>query len=127
MDSGDSRRVTGLRTVAVPVSDQDRALRFYTEVLGLSTRLDAEVEQLGGRWIEVAPEGADTSIALVPARSGHPTGVDTGIRLTTPDAAALHQELAGRGVEVGELLHWRGAPPMFLFTDPDGNTLEVVG
>ncbi|PZG14201.1 VOC family protein [Nonomuraea aridisoli] len=115
--------ITGIRTVGVPVSDQDRAVAFYVGVLGLQKRLDAPVEQFGGRWIEVAPPGAVTTIALVP---GEKTGVETGIRLTVGDAAALHASLSERGAEVGELLLWDGVPPMFTLRDPDGNGLEVV-
>jgi catechol 2,3-dioxygenase-like lactoylglutathione lyase family enzyme len=119
-------RITDVRTVGVPVTDQDRALAFYVDTLGFEKRLDAPVEQLGGRWIEVAPPGAAITIALVPARDGLPAGVETGIRFTTPDAAAVHADLVGRGVEAGELLRWPGVPPMFKVRDPDGNGLEVV-
>ena len=118
--------ITGVRTIGVPVTDQDRAVDFYVGTLGFDKRLDAPVEQLGGRWIEVAPPGSTTTIALVPAGRGGPTGVETGIRLTTADAASLHQELAARGVDVGELLRWDGVPPMFAVHDPDGNGLEIV-
>ncbi|UBU14708.1 VOC family protein [Nonomuraea gerenzanensis] len=118
--------ITGIRTVGVPVTDQDRAVAFYVDVLGLDKRLDAPVEQLGGRWIEVAPAGAATTIALVPAGSDAEAGVRTGIRLTVADAARLHKELAERGVQVDELLQWPGVPPMFSLRDPDGNGLEVV-
>jgi lactoylglutathione lyase len=126
MSDPGSGTVTGLRTVAIPVGDQDRALRFYTGVLGLSKRLDAPVEQIGGRWIEVAAAGADTSLALVPATDARPSGVETGIRLGTNDATALHQALADRGAAVGALLRWPGVPTMFELQDPDGNTLVVV-
>lgn len=118
--------ITGIRTVGVPVTDQDRAVEFYVDVLGLERRLDAPVEQLGGRWIEVAPSGSATTIALVPARSQSAAGVDTEIRLTTSDAASLREDLRARGVEVDELLRWENAPPMFAFRDPDGNGLEIV-
>jgi lactoylglutathione lyase len=118
--------ITDLRTVGVPVTDQDRALSFYVEELGLEKRLDEPVEQLGGRWVEVAPRGGATSIALVPAHDAVPAGVETGIRLTAPDAAAVHAELEARGVDVGELLRWPGVPAMFAVRDPDGNGLEVV-
>ena len=118
--------ITGVRTIGVPVTDQDRAVDFYLGTLGFDKRLDAPVEQLGGRWIEVAPSGSTTTIALVPAGQGGTTGVETGIRLTTADAASLHQELAARGVDVGELLRWDGVPPMFTVRDPDGNGLEIV-
>jgi catechol 2,3-dioxygenase-like lactoylglutathione lyase family enzyme len=118
--------ITGVRTIGVHVTDQDRAVEFYVGTLGLEKRLDAPVEQLGGRWIEVAPPGSATSIALVPAGQSATTGVETGIRLTTADAATLHKELGARGVDVGELLRWDGVPPMFALRDPDGNGLEIV-
>ena len=118
--------IMGIRTVGVPVADQDRALEFYVGVLGLEKRLDVPAEQLGGRWIEVAPPGSATTIALMPARPASATGVDTEIRLASKDAAALREDLRARGVDVGELLRWEGAPPMFAFRDPDGNGLEVV-
>jgi catechol 2,3-dioxygenase-like lactoylglutathione lyase family enzyme len=111
--------------VAVPVDDQDRALTFYGETLGFETRLDDVIGQ-GMRWIEVAPPGATTAIALVLAGEGLASGVDTGVRLATRDAESDHGELQARGVDVGELLRWEGVPPMFVFRDPDGNTLYVV-
>lgn len=67
-----------------------------------------------------------TSIALVPAGEELPAGVETGIRLTTEDAAALHADLLARGVDADELLRWEGIPPMFAFRDQDGNGLEIV-
>lgn len=118
--------ITGIRTIGIPVTDQDRAVEFYVDTLGLEKRLDAPVEQLGGRWIEVAPGDAATSIALVPTSDKTPTGVETGMRLATGDAAALHRELTARGVDVDGLLRWEGVPPMFALRDPDGNGLEIV-
>jgi catechol 2,3-dioxygenase-like lactoylglutathione lyase family enzyme len=113
-------------TIGVPVSDQDRALQFYLDRLGFEKRRDVPVPHLSGRWIEVAPAGATVTLALVPAREGVPAGVETGIRLKTPDAAAIHSRLQERGVEVGELLRWPGVPPMFSLRDQDGNRLEIV-
>jgi lactoylglutathione lyase len=118
--------ITGMRTVGVPVTDQDRALAFYVETLHLEKRLDMPVEEFGGRWIEVAPPGAATTIALVPAHDGVPAGVETGIRLTADDAAAVHAELEAHGVDVGDLLRWPGVPAMFALRDQDGNGLEIV-
>jgi lactoylglutathione lyase len=126
MTEGASGIVTGVRTVAVPVKDQDRALQFYVEVLGLTVRMDAPVAELGGRWIEVAAAGTDASLALVPASDARPGGIETGIRLGTLDAAALHRALKEHGAQVGELLRWPGVPTMFEFRDPDANTLVVV-
>ena len=120
------RSITGIATVGIPVTDQDRGLGFYTEILGMEKRVDVPLPQFGGRWIAVAPPGSPTTLALVPAHKGVPAGVETGIRLTSPDAAALHQHLRDLGVDVGELLHWEGVPPMFAFRDPDGNGLEIT-
>jgi catechol 2,3-dioxygenase-like lactoylglutathione lyase family enzyme len=117
--------ITGVRTVGVPVTDQDRALEFYARVLGFETRLDSPFP--GGRWIEVAPPGATTTLALAPALEGTSAGVDTGVRFTTADADADHAALAAAGVDVDtEVLRFPGVPPMFSFRDPDGNTLYVV-
>jgi predicted enzyme related to lactoylglutathione lyase len=121
----DTAIVTGVRTVAVPATDQDRAVAFWTGPLGMTVRLDAPMG--GGRWIEVAPDGAPTSLALVPADDAHPAGIDTGIRLTTADADAAHAALAAAGADVdGGVLRWPGVPPMFVLRDPDGNRLTVV-
>jgi lactoylglutathione lyase len=126
MTQATTTAITGVRTVGVPVTDQDRALAFYVDSLGLEKRLDFPIEELGGRWIEVAPADAETSIALVPAREDVPAGVETGIRLTTADAAAVHGDLKARGIDVGELLRWPDVPPMFAVRDGDGNGLEIV-
>ena len=125
-----STPITGVFTVGIPVTDQDRSLDFYAGLLGFDTLMDAPVEQLGGRWIVVAPRGSATSLALVPAGSdsaaGLSAGVATGIRLATTDAAALHHELTERGVAVGPLLQWPGVPPMFSCEDPDHNGFSIT-
>ena len=118
--------ITEIRTVAVPVADQERALDFYVDQLGFEKRMDVT---FGGdrRWIEVAPRGSSTTIALAPLPQEGKTGVDTGIRLATKDAEADHGELLARGVDADpEVLHFEGTPPMFSLRDPDGNLLYVV-
>ena len=118
-------RITRLHTVGVPVTDQDRALDFYAGTVGLETRMNVPAGD-GKRWIEVAPPGAVTTIALVAEKANQPTGHDTGIRLATVDAEAKHADLLARGVDADEVLRWPGVPAMFAFRDPDGNTLEIV-
>jgi lactoylglutathione lyase len=118
--------ISAIATIGIPVTNQDRALEFYTETLGLQKQLDVPLPRLGGRWITIAPLGAGTTIALLRAHEGVPAGVETGIRLASPDAGAAHQRLSERGVDVGELLRWDGVPPMFAFHDPDGNGLEII-
>lgn len=115
---------TGVSTVAIPVSDQDRTVALF-EGLGFAVRFDAD---LGGgfRWIEVGPAGEGTTIAVIATGDELPTGIDTGIRLITPDARAAHAELSALGLDVGELLDWETAPLMFTFCDYDGNRLYVA-
>jgi predicted enzyme related to lactoylglutathione lyase len=116
--------ITDIRTVAVPVSDQDRALEFYRDGLGLETRIDMSYGD-DQRWLEVVPAGTTTSIALVPSQETSPAGIDTGIRLTTEDAEADHAALRAMGVDVdAEVLQY--PVPMFTLRDPDRNTLYVV-
>lgn len=126
MNTPPTSRIDGIHTIGVPVTDQDRALEFYSGLLGLDIRADVPVPQLGGRWIEVAPPGGGVSVALVPASDDNRVGGKVGIRFTTANAATLHGELTAAGVTVGELLTWPGIPPMFSFTDPDGNGMEIV-
>jgi lactoylglutathione lyase len=118
-------RITGVRAIGVPVRDQDKALEYYTGTLGFTKRLDVPIGG-GSRWIEVAPEGAPTSIALVPAKDDVPAGVETGVRFTTADADAVHAELLAAGTDVDGVLRWPGVPAMFSFRDQDGNRMEVV-
>jgi catechol 2,3-dioxygenase-like lactoylglutathione lyase family enzyme len=126
MNDKANTRITDLRTVGVPVTDQARALDFYTGELGFEKRLDAPLGD-GGRWIEVAPPGAATTIALVPSRPEAPAGVDTGIRLVTGDADADHASLLSGGVDVDpEILRWPGVPPMFAFRDQEANRIMIV-
>jgi hypothetical protein len=116
---------TDVMTVAVPVSDQDRT-KVLLEDLGFKTTMDEEL-QPGFRWLELELPGATTTtISLVRTGDGLPTGVDTGIRLATPDATAAHRDLERRGLDVGELLDWETAPLMFEFADYDGNRFYVT-
>ena len=114
---------TGMHTVAVPVTDQERTKALF-ERFGLQTRLDTEL-QPGFRWIEMALADTPTSVALVQAGPELPAGIDTGIRLTTPDARAAHAGIIEVGLDAGELLDWETAPLMFSFTDYDGNRFYV--
>jgi lactoylglutathione lyase len=117
--------LTDVRTVGVPVRDQDAAVSFYVDTLGFELRLDAPISDTQ-RWVEVAPPGAATSLALVAGPGGPAPGVDTGVRFAVGEVRTEHQAMADRGVAVGELLEWPGVPPMFTFDDPDGNRFYVV-
>ena len=118
-----STNITEVGTVIVPVTDQDRALEFYVGTLGFEVRIDGEFAP-GERWLEVAPPGAATTIALIRM----PEADDTRVSLTTADAEADHAALTEAGVDVGDDLirMGEGVPSMFAFADPDGNTVRVV-
>lgn len=119
----DTATLTGIATVAIPVTDQDAAKALF-EQLGFTTRFDAD---LGGgfRWVDLTAPGGGAGLALVAATEQLPAGVDTGIRLLTSDARAAHARLRGLGLTVGDLLDWPTAPLMFTFCDRDGNRLYV--
>jgi catechol 2,3-dioxygenase-like lactoylglutathione lyase family enzyme len=115
-------RITHIATVIVPVADQDAALGFYRDTLGFEVRIDGGYGE-GQRWIEVAPPGAQTSIALVPL--GQSAGVE--VSLATADAGTDHATLRASEVDADEeLIRWEDVPPMFTFRDPDGNPFRVV-
>jgi predicted enzyme related to lactoylglutathione lyase len=120
-----STKIRDVGGVAVPVIDQERALRFYAEKLGLEVRLDVPMDD-GGRWLQVAPPGGRVLVSLVAAGEGDPVGVDTGITFSTDDAEAAHASLAWGGVVTDPLLRWSGVPLMFSLRDPDGNQLKIM-
>ena len=114
--------------VCVPVIDQDRALAFYVDTLGFEKRTDVAFGE-GYRWIEVAPAGATTTLAIVPPPPGAPAGnAETGIGLHTDDIESDHADLLARGVDADAEITRMGdpVPPIFWFRDPDGNRLMVV-
>ena len=119
-------RITQVGTVIVPVSDQDRALEFYLGTLGFEKRGDTPYGD-GERWVEVAPPGAATTIAIVPPREGESSGIATRIGFTTEDVDADHAHLRARGVDADDVMRMGDpVPPMFFFRDPDGNTFLIV-
>ena len=120
--------ITEVGRVAVPAADQDRALEFYVGTLGFEVRSDETFADGKMRWIEVAPAGAATAIALTPPMEGGPTAVDTGIIISTGNIEADHATLKAAGVDVDpEIARWGNpVPPMFRLRDPGGNSLTIV-
>jgi catechol 2,3-dioxygenase-like lactoylglutathione lyase family enzyme len=124
MTEATTTRFTQVGTVIVPVTDQDRALEFYVGKLGFEKRMDVPFGQ-DDRWVEVAPSGAATTIALVSPRPERAPGIE--VSLNTTDVEATHADLHGRGVDVDEVLRFGDpVPPMFTFRDPDGTQFRVV-
>lgn len=74
-DAATATGISEVGTLFVPVSDQDRSLKFFVGKLGFEKRADfAYAGQR--RWIEVAPLGAANAIALVPPTEGASAGAD---------------------------------------------------
>src|SRR5881227_1609913 len=90
-----STRLSQIGTVCIGTLDQDKALDFYVGKLGFEKRTDVPFgPEEGYRWIEVAPAGAVTTIALAPPPPGKSAGnVETGIALNTDDVDAVHADL----------------------------------
>jgi catechol 2,3-dioxygenase-like lactoylglutathione lyase family enzyme len=120
-------RISTINLVMIPSTDQDRSIEFYEGVLGFEKRTDTAFGD-SYRWVEVYPPSGNTGIALAPPRENDPTGIQTGISLSTDDIEATHAELKSAGVDVdAEILRMGDpVPPMFWFRDPDGNTLLIV-
>jgi catechol 2,3-dioxygenase-like lactoylglutathione lyase family enzyme len=124
------------------VNDQDEALAFYTEKLGMEVHSDVTVPELGDfRWLAVGPAGqADVSIVLM-AIPGPPVmdpetaeqvrtlmakGFAGTIFLTTDDVHGSYEELKGRGVEFVEEPEERPYGIDSGFRDPSGNHLRLT-
>jgi catechol 2,3-dioxygenase-like lactoylglutathione lyase family enzyme len=114
---------TRIWSVTVPVADQDRALAFYTEVLGCELVQDFEPWP-GARLVEVVPPGSNVGFVLLPPDSPIPVAV----RMGTEDAHAAFDKLRAAGVTLHNdaVVELEGAPPMFFFADPDGNGLVYL-
>src|SRR5262245_53583779 len=88
--------ITHINLTTVFVSDQNKALDFYTNKLGFEVRADDTMGDM--RWIEVAPLGAQTSIVLTHGAGG----TTEKLGLDADDIEATYRELAGRGVTFTE-------------------------
>ena len=95
-----------LEVAVVPVSDVDRAKRFYQT---LGWRLDADYATGDDfRVVQLTPPGSACSIIIGKGITSAEPGSAQGLQLTVYDIKAARDELTGRGVEVGELFHDEG-------------------
>jgi catechol 2,3-dioxygenase-like lactoylglutathione lyase family enzyme len=121
--------INRVATVFLPVADQDRSLAFFRDQLGFDVRSDATYGE-GNRWVEVAPPGSATVIALngpSDQRPGFQPGTMAPFSFDTDDLDAAMAELSGRGVEFDEPMRLPPpVPPMVYFRDPDGNQMLLV-
>jgi predicted enzyme related to lactoylglutathione lyase len=124
------------------VHDQDEALAFYTQKVGMEVRMDVTLPELGDfRWLTVGPPGQDDVSIVLMAIPGPPMfeeetiaqiealmakGVGGTIFLTTDDCQAAYEELRGRGVEFMETPEERPYGIDSAFRDPSGNHLRLT-
>jgi predicted enzyme related to lactoylglutathione lyase len=112
-----------LELVAVPVTDVDRAKRFYTEQAGFNADHDHKVsDEL--RFVQLTPPGSACSIALGTGLTDAPPGSVTGLQLVVSDIEAARAQLVKGGVEVSEVQDFPWGRFVF-FADPDGNGWAV--
>jgi predicted enzyme related to lactoylglutathione lyase len=124
------------------VHDQDEALAFYTQKLGMEVRADVTLPEMGDfRWLTVGPVGQeDVSIVLM-AIPGQPMlndetadqirslmakGFAGTVFLTTDDCQASYDELKARGVEFTEEPEERPYGIDSGFRDPSGNSFRLT-
>ena len=120
-----------LEVVPVPVSDVDRAKRFYSEQAGFVVDLDTRIgDEM--RLVQLTPPGSACSIHLSTRILDMPPGVLEGLQLVVPDIEVARAQLVERGVEASSVQHmddgvWvegRGGDwnSFVFFSDPDGNS-----
>jgi catechol 2,3-dioxygenase-like lactoylglutathione lyase family enzyme len=119
-----------LELVVVPVSDVERAKRFYGEQVGFAVDHDTRVSD-DMRIVQLTPPGSACSIAIGTGMVATRPGTVQGLQLVVPDIQAARHQLAERGVEVSQVQHYEGAERVdgpggrwnsfVFFADPDGN------
>ncbi len=131
-----------ISTAQLWVHDQDEALAFYTEKLGMEVRSDVTLPEMGNfRWLTVGPAGQDDIAIVLMAIPGQPVmdddtadqvrtlmakGFAGTVFLTTDDCQGSYEELRGRGVEFTEPPEERPYGIDSGFRDPSGNNLRLT-
>jgi catechol 2,3-dioxygenase-like lactoylglutathione lyase family enzyme len=117
-----------LEVVQVPVSDVDRSKAFYTERMGFNDDHDTQISD-EVRVVQLTPPGSACSIVIGSGLTDKPPGSAAGLQLVVTDMDTAVADLAGRGLDVGEV-QVLGAPGRqgfkhIFFSDPDGNRWTV--
>lgn len=112
-------QIRRIAIMSVPVSDQEAAKSFYSDVLGFEVIRDNPMGP-DRRWVQMGPADEETSITLVTWFDAMPPGSLRGMVLDTADIEATHQLLRSRGLDISEI---EDAPwgRYATFSDPDGN------
>src|SRR5262245_52355833 len=115
------RMIKAIKFASVPVTDQDRALEFYTKKLGFRVLTDAPFDG-NQRWIELSIPRAETKVVLFTA-DDHKKMIGGFMNFTfcTDDVEGTASELKSRGVEFVQEPTKADWGTMAIFKDPDGN------
>ena len=89
-----------IKFATVPVTDQARALQFYTQKVGLRVFTDQQMGKM--RWIELSIPGAETMIVLHHKPGHEPTNGEPTLSLVADNVQATYEELKSRGVEFAQ-------------------------
>ena len=116
--------IKGVKFVAIPVNDQDRALAFYTEKLGFRLATDQPFDGKQ-RWIELAIPGAQTGVVLFRMDGGLEPGKQMNLSFWTDDVERTAAELKDRGVTFRSEPRTESWGTSAIFEDPDGNTFVL--
>lgn len=116
-----------LEVVIVPVSDLDRSIEFYRDMVGFDLDHDTRNEHM--HIAQLTPRGSGCSIVIgnLSSQQEMTPGSLKGVQLVVADAEAAREELISRGVEASEITVFdeRDGGTFFGFADPDGNTWTV--
>jgi len=113
--------IKGIKFASIPVSDQDRALAFYTEKLSFKILTDQPFDGKQ-RWIELSIPGAETGVVLFTADEHRARiGTFSGISFHCHDLQKTYDELVARGVEFAGPPKKEPWGSFVTFKDPDGN------
>ena len=112
-----------LELVSIPVSDVDRAKRFYTEKAGFHADHDHQVNDKL-RFVQLTPPGSACSITIGVGITDAEPGSVKGMQLVVADVQAARAELLRRGLEVGDVQSFPWGSFVY-FRDPDGNKWAV--
>jgi catechol 2,3-dioxygenase-like lactoylglutathione lyase family enzyme len=113
-----------LELVPVPVSDVDRAKRFYVEQVGFNADYDYPIRE-GLRFVQLTPPGSACSIVIGTGITTSAPGSAQGLLLKVDDIAAVRALLAERGVEISEVRAEEWGARHAYFKDLDGNSWQV--
>jgi catechol 2,3-dioxygenase-like lactoylglutathione lyase family enzyme len=122
-----------LEVVVLPVTDVDRAKRFYEEQCGFHVDVDRDMGAM--RIVQLTPPGSACSVTIGPVVLDEPPATPARLQIVVPDIDAARAELAARGVDASPVVHFEEGGQVeghggdwnsfVFFQDPDGNNWAI--